>query len=70
MISIAQAPAQTNQYDLRNYVCKGAFFFGNTTNLHFTNKWAVYFQPVPLTRDYDLVVTVDDSTGKAELHYR
>ena len=70
VLRIAYETARTNGVSLKGYVCEAVRFCGRSTSLYFNDKWLVNFQRVPPAPDYDVVITVNDSTAASELHMR
>ena len=67
---IAFAAITNGHPGLSNYVCRTIYFGGRSTNEMLRGNWLVQIGPTNPSPDFDFVISVDDSTGKAEVFRR
>jgi hypothetical protein len=69
VMQIATELARSRRYKLDRYVCDFLLFEGWRTNAPRTYKWLVHFSKSPAVPDTDFFISVEDGTGRAELHH-
>jgi hypothetical protein len=69
VMQIATELARSRRYKLDRYVCDFLYFEGWRTNAPRTYEWLVHFSESPAVPDTDFFISVEDGTGRAELHH-
>jgi hypothetical protein len=68
VLRIALEAARTDKFNWEHYVCTAILFGGSSTDRLISNQWILHFRLDPPSPDFELFITVDDSTGRAVLH--
>jgi hypothetical protein len=69
VMEIATELARSRRFKLDRYVCDFLSFEGWRTNAPGAYKWLVHFSESPAVPDTDFFISVEDGTGRAELHH-
>ena len=70
VIRIACEAARKRRFKIDDYICEAMIFEGTYTNGHTPRKWLLHFVPNLPSPDLDFWVTVEDGSGRTELHGR